>query len=174
MLLSMKGRDKCAVVTMIDGMGERRMLQASSNQLGHAPVTRRSKNGFRASTVSCLNAPGLRIAKNCSASRCPELRLMRIRVQQKRRLSRLFDTLDCSDRSAERCWPGSVQRQNFLEPGARFSLQPLFVKPLLPQLRWFVPGILREPRRAPKARSYALWRKSGRRCTRTPPKRTKG
>jgi hypothetical protein len=38
---------------MIDGMGcERRVLQANSKQLGYAPLTRRSKNGFRASTVS--------------------------------------------------------------------------------------------------------------------------
>jgi hypothetical protein len=101
---------------MIDGMGERRVLQANSRQLGHAPLTRRSKNGFCASTVSCLRAPGLCIAKNYSVSRRPEHRPTRIRAQQKRsrRLSRLFDTLDCSDRSAERCWPPEVS--NVIEP----------------------------------------------------------
>src|SRR5689334_10921907 len=77
-----------------------RVSLASINLFVHAPQTRRSKNGLRASTALYPRAPGLRAAKRSLASPHQEMHPKRIPAQQtrSRRLNKLSATSGCSER----------------------------------------------------------------------------
>jgi len=65
------GKSRMSTGMTIDDVSARRAISAISSQPVNAPPTRRSRNGSRASTVSCPRARGFCTAKNSLVSLQP-------------------------------------------------------------------------------------------------------
>jgi len=84
----------------IDDVSARRAISAISSQPVNAPPTRRSRNGSRASTVSCPRARGFCTAKSSLVSlhRGPRPKRIHARQKRSRRLSKRSGGSEFSDR----------------------------------------------------------------------------
>src|SRR5882762_7198978 len=84
----------------IDDVSARRAISAISSQPVNAPPAGRSRNGSRASTVSCPRARGFCTAKNSLVSlhRGPRPKRIHARQKRSRRLSKRSGGPEFSDR----------------------------------------------------------------------------